>query len=278
MQTLSFHETHRYVYPDTPSGANTALTVCEIGNDPALAFLTQSAFADEITYLHLGVDETIAESSPPAGRQVISGMAYNPISKTIWCSSATNADAGEVFAFVPATSQEVLSVDVTAGSNLAFPAGCATNGLLLVRGYREILELRTMSGVKIAEKTYPGRRIYGVSASPWSWVFGDLGSNEIVVIDPFGRIVATAPAPGSATPPSTADGPIPAAGLQAIAFDYVSNLDAHPQVWLDGGTIGDPGTIHHPDTPWNPTPWGFRHRLYVANQTDQIIYAGYLTP
>ena len=65
----------------------------------------------------------------------------------------------------------------------------------------------------------------------------------------------------------------------AIAFDLPSYpyMDDIPQVWGPNGTVGDPGTIYDPDTPWNPVPFGGRHRLYVANETDQTIYAGYLT-
>ena len=69
------------------------------------------------------------------------------------------------------------------------------------------------------------------------------------------------------------------AGMQAIAFDYIGyrQMDQIPQVWTEEGTIGDPGTIYHPDTAWDPTPWGGRHRIYIANESDQTIYAGYLT-
>ena len=67
--------------------------------------------------------------------------------------------------------------------------------------------------------------------------------------------------------------------MAAITFDYLSLpfMDDIPQVWGPNGTVGDPGTIYDPDTPWNPVPWGGRHRLYVANEADQMIYAGYLT-
>ncbi len=264
MPVLRFEQTHQCPFPVTTTGVSTALTVCEVGNDPMLAFLTQTGYNDEIVYLALGCCVEYFRQPTPANREVISGMGFNPITKKIWCGSTTS-QGNEVFSFDPATGQEVAALDLSADSTLSLPGGFATNGLFFVRASGSNLELRSMGGVKLGQIQFPGRSITAISQSPWSWTFGDRGNNEIVVINPFGAEVATAPAPGSA------------GGLQAIAYDTVSDMSAHPQVWQPDCTIGDPGTIHHPDTPWNPTPWQFRHRLYVANENDQMIYAGYLT-
>jgi len=150
---------------------------------------------------------------------------------------------------------------------LTSPSGLACNGFFFVRGGGPTLELWSTGGLLLGTRSYAGRGVSGLSASPWSYSFTDRFNDEIVVIGPLGNEIAVSSGVGAA------------GGMQALAFDYVShwNMDAIPQVWGPNGTIGDPGTIYHPDTPWNPVPWGGRHRLYVANETDQMIYAGYLT-
>lgn len=267
--TLSFHETHRYNFPVWPTGGDTALTVCRVGGDPMLAFLTQSQQDDEVVYLSLGFDHEIFRHVTPPGRHFVTGMGFNRLTNKIWCGSSTN-QRYEIFSFDPATGQEVFDLTI-ANSNLNLPGGFATNGLFFVQSDGSRIELRTMGGVKLGQRVYAGRSIRGITESPGSWTFIDQLANEIVIIGPLGGIIATAPAPGTAAGGGLGVGP------QSIAFDTISDMQYHPQVWLEPGIIGDPGTIHHPDTPWDPEPWPYRHRLYVANQTDRIIYAGYLT-
>jgi hypothetical protein len=84
------------------------------------------------------------------------------------------------------------------------------------------------------------------------------------VLNPFGRPFASFVPPG--TPNAT----------NAIAYDYVRDYDYIAQLPTANGAIGAPGTPYHPDTPWNPESWKRRHRLYLANDTDQTIYFGYL--
>ena len=265
MPVLNFIETHRYAYPVTTDGTGTALTTCLYSGDPMLAFLTQTRYEDEVVYLALGFDYEYTRHDTPPGRDIISGMGYNPNSREIWCGSTTS-DSGLVFAFDPTTGLETQSLDLTADTSFSSPQGFATNGLLFTRSKGANIELRLMNGTKLAERSFPGRIINGISASPFSWTFVDSSTNEIVVIGPFGNEIATAATPGTN------------GGSSAIAFNTVANVANDPQVWLEPGIIGDPGTIHHPDTPWSPSPWMGRHRLYVANDTDQIIYAGYLSP
>lgn len=264
MPTLSFVETHRYAYPVTTAGSGTALTVCRKSGDPYLAFVTQTGQDDEVVYLSLGFDFEYSRHVTPPGREVITGMGFNPFTGMIWCGNTTS-DRDEVFAFDPVTGLEVSMRDLSADTTIGGPHGFATNGLFFTRAGGQTMELRLMNGTKIGEKNFTGRTINGITASPLSWTFIDTAAHEVVVIGPFGNELATAPLPGAA------------GGLAAIAYDTISDLDSHPQVWLEPGVIGAPGTIHHPDTPWTPTPWMGRHRLYIANEDDQTIYAGFLT-
>jgi len=122
------------------------------------------------------------------------------------------------------------------------------------------------SGPWLGERTYPGRHVEGITASPWIWTFVDSNAGEIVIINPLGIEVASIRGIGSP------------GGMGAIGFDTVSDPDFMPQLY-DGTNcnLGDPGTLYHYDTDWSPQPLLQRHRLYVANTIDQIIYAGYLT-
>lgn len=271
MPTLTFVETHRYNYPvptvqSGPQYGSTALTITRLNGDIALAFLTQTQYDDEVVYLKPCCDIEFMRHVTPPGRHQISGMGFNPITGNIWCGSHLDPDRLLVFAFEPGTGQQTLSRDLTGIASGFSGQGFATNGLFMARGSYETMELFGMGGAKVGEKTYSGRRITGISASPWSWTFVDEMTNEIVVINPFGQEIATAPGVGSA------------GGMAAIAFDTLSEAEFMPQLYdATNCNLGDPGTLYHYDTDWSPTPWHFRHRIYVANNVDQLIYAGYLT-
>lgn len=276
MINLNFQVTHTYDYPPheprDPLG-QTAMTVCKRFGDPALAFLTQTGYEDEVVYLSLVEDVESARHDTPVNRDVVAGMGYNPITQKIWCGSVTS-NASEVFAFDPDTGLEVSSQDLSADDSLLGGAdGFGTNGFIYTRARWGKVELRAMNGTKLGEKTFTDG-ITGISHSPWSWLAVKKNEHKVIVINMFGDVIADCDGLGSA--PVT----IPFAsneGMQAVAYDYVSDQNSAPQVWLPGGMIGDPGTIHHPDTPWDPEPWLFRHRIYVANNTDRTIYAGYFT-
>ncbi|MFN3280090.1 MAG: hypothetical protein ACK40I_00215 [Tabrizicola sp.] len=262
--TLRFQETHRYAYPVATAGNGTALTVARVSGDPYLAFLTQTGFDDEIVYLALGFDYEYFRNPNPVGRDVITGMAFDETSGKIYCCNET-VHATQVFAFDPVTNLETSMQDLVADTTLTSPHGIAIKPNLYLRSSESRLEMRARDGTLLGTRDYPARDIRGITATPWSWTFVDRIANEIVVIGPFGNEIATAPAPGAA------------GGVDDIAHDMLSVMSEEPQVWLEPGVIGDPGTIHHPDTPWSPAPWLGRHRLYVANVADQTIYAGYLT-
>ncbi len=265
MTNLSFHETHRYDFPYTTTGAGTALTACHRLGDPAMAFLTQTGQEDEVVYLSMGYDNERFRHVTPVDRNTISGMGYNPFTRRILCASSTT-DKYIVFAFDPDTGLEVNSRDLSADTTFpGFPQGFATNGLFFVRSEGDEMELRLINGNKLGQISFPGRNIQGIAASPWSWTFCDSYNDEIVVIGPLGNEIATSTGVGTS------------GGMDAITLNTISDMDSQPQVWLESGILGDPGTIHHPDTPWDPEPWLGRHRLFVANYIDQIIYAGYLT-
>lgn len=267
MPNLTFVETHRYNFPVATTGTGVALTVAQISNDPYLVFLTQTSYDDEFVYLMLGCDVEIARHATPPGRETTGGIGYDRLNQRIWCTQGTS-NHGQLFAVDPITQTEVANLDLSA----QIPAGgsghgLATNGFFLILSDGNTLEMRTMGGFKLGEKSYPGRNIRGVTKSPWSWSFVDSVSDEIVIVNPFGTEIATAPAPGTA------------GGSMAIAYNDFHGGEHEPQQWICPlGTVDNiPGSIHNPDTPWNPAPWSGRHRIYVANQTDQIIYAGYLT-
>jgi hypothetical protein len=263
--SLRFETTWSFAYPVTTTGYGSGLTMCLRFGDPCLAFLTQVAFDDEVVYLGaLGVEKH--RHASPVGHQTISDMAYDPFRQVIWCSQSTQ-DPGTIIAFDPETGLLTNSRAAALSPNMFDPQALACNGFFFVRGGASTLELWGTGGLLLGTRDYPGRIITGLSASPWSYSFVDRNNHEIVVIGPLGAELATSPGVGAS------------GGMQAIAFDYVNlrEMEHQPQVWLPGGIIGDPGTIYHPDTPWNPEPWGGRHRLYIANETDQTVYAGYLT-
>jgi len=263
---LRFETTWSYPYPITTNGAGTGITVCLRGGDPYLAFLTQTAFSDEVLYLFTFEGQEAYRHASPVGYDTITDMAYDPFRRVIWCCQATNAPE-IILAFDPDTGLLTDTRVATLSPNMGSPQGLACNGFFFVRGGGSTAELWSTSGLLLGTREYPGRGITGLSASPWSYCFCDKFRDEIVVIGPLGNEIAISSGIGAS------------AGMEALAFDYVgfAHMEDIPQVWGPNGTVGDPGTIYDPNTPWNPVPWGGRHRLYVANEIDQMIYAGYLT-
>ncbi len=261
---LRFEVTWSFPYPITTTGSGTALTICVRSGDICLAFLTQTSGDDEVLYLHpFTGDEQYRHPTPP-GYLTISGMAYDPFRRLIWCCELTVAPE-VILTLDPETGSLTGTQVATPSPTMSAPHGLACNGFFFVRGGGSTLELWATNGVLLGTHRYTGRSIRGVSASPWSYCFVD--TDEIVVIGPMGNELAVSSGIGTS------------GGMEAIAFDYIDfiHMDDIPQVWGPDGSIGDPGTIYNPDTPWNPEPWAGRHRLYVANEIDQTIYAGYLT-
>jgi len=263
---LRFETTWSYSYPIATDGAGTALTICKRNGDPYLAFLTQTSFDDEVLYLH-DFDGSIAyRHASPVGYDTITGMAYDPFRRWIWCCEAT-VNPETILAFDPGTGLLTDTRVATPSVNMTSPEGLGCNGFFFVRSGGPTLELWSTNGLFLGAREYQGRGITGVSASPWSYCFCDKYKDEIVVVGPLGNEIAISSGVGAS------------GGMEAIAFDYVNyiHMDDFPQVWGPNGTVGDPGTIYDPDTPWNPDPWSGRHRIYIANEIDQMIYAGYLT-
>jgi hypothetical protein len=263
---LRFEVTWSYPFPIATDGSGTAITVCLRSNDPYLAFLTQTSFDDEVLYLHTFGGEEAYRHPSPVGYDTITDMAYDPFRRVIWCCQSTNAPE-IILAFDPDDGLLTDTRVALLSPNMSGPQGLGCNGFFFVRGAGPVLELWSTGGLLLGTREYTGRGITGVSASPWSYCFADKYTDEIVVIGPLGNELAVSSGIGAS------------GGMEAIAFDYVNfiHMDDIPQVWGPNGTVGDPGTIHHPDTPWDPVPFGGRHRLYVANEIDQTIYAGYLT-
>ncbi len=268
MQTLRFEVTNTAPYPVTVSnqadGTGAAITVCALEGDPFVAFLAQTPQDDEIVYLSLGLDTELKRDVTPSGRPTVIGMGYHEPSERIWCAS-NGAQQSEVFALDPLTGLETDSMDWSNYPDPQWIEGFGVANNFFLRSDRDKLEMFTMNGFRLGERTYPGKFIQGVSSSPASWTFVDRNASEIVVIGPFGNIVATAPAPGNP------------AGAAAIAYDSISQRSNMPQIIPPQGILGPVGSPMHPDTPWDPTPWLFRHRLYYVDAADQMIYGGYLT-
>lgn len=263
---LRFEVTWSYPYPIATAGSGTGLTICLRQNDPYLAFLTQTTFADEVLYLHSFDGTEAYRHASPVGYDTITDLAYDPFRQVIWCCQATNQPE-IILAFDPETGLLTDTRVATPSPTMSSPHGLACNGFFFVRGGGNTAELWGTNGLLLGTREYPGRGITGLSAAPWSYCFCDKYRDEIVVIGPLGNEIAVSSGIGAAD------------GMEALAFDYVNyiHMDDIPQVWGPNGTVGAVGTIHHPDTPWSPVPWGGRHRLYVANEIDQTIYAGYLT-
>lgn len=264
---LRFETCWSFPYPYPTTGLGTALTMCLLGNDPGLAFLTQTDFADDVVYVHDVDGSEGARHATPLGQDTVTGFDYDRARRWIWaCQGTVNEDL--VIAFDPDTGalQQTLTLPVSA--TLPGPSAVACNGLYIVRGGGPTLEAWSMNGTLLGTRDYPGRGITGLSTSALGgFCFVDAYTDEIVVIGPLGNELAVSSGVGAS------------GGMAAIAFDHLRlrDMDAFPQVWLGAGVIGDPGTKYHPDTPWDPDPWLGRHRLYVANELDQVIHAGYLT-
>ena len=258
---LRFETTNTGPFPYTGNDVGIALTVALVSGDPMVLYLNQTSFEDPIHYVALALDHTYKTPDSPAGWDVISGFAFDPIRDLVFASSLTT-NRTEVMAFDPATDLAVADIDLAADQDLiGDPTSIGTNGLFYIRAGGPRVELRALNGAKLGQREYPGRTITGASAAGFGWIYADRAAHEIIVADPFGNIVQTCPAPG------------PAGGLGAIAFDYVVNHNRMPKVIppTDGSAPGDP------DERWSPEPWIMRHRIYVANDMDQTIHAGYLT-
>lgn len=269
---LNFHVTHSYGYPVPLSGGAVGMTVCEIGDDPFLAVLVQSPNVDDVSYLALLHDVVIDRRPLNTSHQQISGLGWNAGTGTIWAGSGYET-VDEILSFDPATHATVDSFQLPADVPRVRYDCFATNGAFMVLGINDRLELRMPNGALVGQKMFPGRRITGLSASPFSWLMGDRQAHELVVINPLGGEMAICPAPGPAT---TASSLSVHSGVSAVAVDMVSRMRRQPQLGLpaDQGPA-QPGSPYHSATAWNPSPWGGRHRIYVANDFSQQIYAGY---
>jgi len=295
---LEFVETVRAGFPQATNGSGTGMTTVLRYNDPYLAFLTQIPGQDRIHFLLKSDLTTHDVIRTPPGRNNCTGLGFDPISRMmIMCfplvTSPPDPSPDQIVEVDPETGREG---DVIVAPRPQYqqpswptpinyaPQGVATNGLLVARasevalmsGSTSVVELFTRTGRLLGGMEFPGRRIRGLTNSPWSWAFVDQANHEIVIVDPFGQEIAKAPGVGPAGTQVNLHVP---RGMASIAFDMQGHrtMQREPQEWLPGGRIGAPGTINHPDTPWSPEPWGGRHKVFIANESDQTIYGGYFT-
>lgn len=288
MISLRFETCFQFDFPEPSEAVNppvlsaTALTIGRHESFDVLWFLTQSVFDDVLVAVDPLTGAERGRLATPPGRQVISGLGYDLRGdRLLACQKTTGWN--ETFLINPHTGQELGALDLAADSLFdQFQGGelqaTATNGLVFAQaGLSHIeavpggishpsrIQLRLATGDLIGTRDYPGREITGLTKAPLSWVFTDATENEIVVIGPFGNEIASAPGVGAS------------GGMHAIAYDTLTDHDATAQVPAVDGAAIVPGSVNDPEAPWSPEPWLGRHRLYIANVPDQVIYAGYLT-
>jgi len=264
---LQFYQSGSYPYPIATTGSGTGMTVCIYQTEPALAVLTQTGYEDEIVYLALNralpfERGRVAVQSP---EERISGLCYDRQSHLLWaCQTDITPDNRShlLVALNPETGQRVDTINVPQADGRAL----AWNGLAFVRSVGSQLELINSNGTVIATRQLNfGEGCRGISASPWSFVATYGETRPLVVINFFAQVIG-----------ECANVPGTAGGIDAVAFDNLSSPDVLAQVPSDDGSFAPIGSEHDPEVPWDPSPWKFRHRIYVANESDQVIRFGYL--
>ncbi len=264
---LQFYHVGSYPYPVATSGAGSAMAVCLYNNEPVLAILTQTSYEDEIVYLSLNksISEEQGRVTVATPNVRIEGLCYNKNSNMLWATQGNyNPDnqGHRLVSLDPDSGLETGSINVPLDSGYAL----AWNGLNFVRSTGAELELISGGGNILASMTLNfGEACHGISASPWSYVASYGTNRPLVVINLFGNIIGDCPGvPGST------------GGIRAVAFDNVRSFESVPQIPSESGGFSPEGSIHDPEVDWSPVPWKFRHRIYLANETDQMIYFGYL--
>ncbi|NNE92399.1 MAG: hypothetical protein HKN23_12185 [Verrucomicrobiales bacterium] len=267
VESLQFNAVGSYPFPTTTTGAGTAMTVCLYNNEPALGILTQTGYEDDIAYLAINRSDVLERGRVQVDdpNQRIMGMCYDRQTNRIWASQGNyNPDnqGDRLVALDPDTGAEVAEIPVPLDSGFAL----AWNGIHFVRSTGNELELIGVGGQVLSTRALDiGENCRGISASPWSYVATYGINRPLVVIDLFGRPIAECMSvPGTA------------GGIQAVAFDNLTSRDVLAQEPSADGSFAPEGSIHDPETEWDPEPWRFRHRIYLANEADQTIYFGYL--
>lgn len=266
-QLLRFYQTGSFPFPYSTNGEDTALTVCRHKGTPSLCFLTQTPGEDDFVFLDLNrpYPHEIGRFSSPVNHWRISGIAYEQPRNLLWATEGSGLPHEN--------SDKIIAVDADTGiltDSLRVPLldshALAYNGMYFVRSDGKKLEMITRSGSIVASMDVAiGTNCRGLSAAPWTYIASDTASNRLVVITLFGQVAAVCNEP-----------PGEPGGIEAVAFDNIRDFSRISQLPLQEGETPEENTPYHPDTPWDPEPWQLRHRVYLANQKDQTIYAGYL--
>ena len=253
---LQFYQAGSYPYPVTTTGTGTAMSVCLYENEPALAILTQTGYEDEIVYLSMNksILEERGRVTVAPDNERISGMCYNKNTHQLWVTQPDynpNSQAHRLVAINPETGQETGEINVPVESGFAL----AWNGFTFVRSSGSKLDLIATNGNVLGSVDLDlGDYCRGISASPWSYVASYGFTRQLVVINLFGQLVAEV-----SNVPGTNN------GIHAVAFDNLHDFDAVPQQPSESGAFDPIGSIHDPEVAWDPEPWQFRHRIYLAN-------------
>ena len=256
-QQLRFYTTGSYPFPYTTTGIDTALTVAMHKGEPALAFLTQTEYEDDIVFLRLyrkKSRETGRFSSPPNFWR-ISGMAYDKTQNRLWATQGAGSPNEH--------ADSIIGIDADSGAHVetiiapfSDSHALAFNGQYFLRSDGSVLEMIDRSGNILATLEVPvGSNCRGLSAAPWTYIASDTLSNKLVILSLFGQVVAECDKP-----------PGEPGGIEAVAFDNIQDYKTLSQF---------PESSVDPAIPWSPDPWNFRHTVYLANQKDQTIYFGY---
>jgi len=281
-----FHTLGQFPYPYPTTGQNTALTMVEYEGDPFLVFLTQTSFEDDIVYMHPETGQVMRSISSGSENEVITGMAYDAMEEGIWVTK------GQGIPNNPAQVIRLLDHNANIIREINQPEpNCV--GIAIQGNYLAVSAMNTgtptapantlylldkHSGAVIQSADIPnGNFASGLSEFFGHLIVSDSDSHKVCVLHPInGGVAVLQNAPGTPADPNNAL----MTGLQAIAADNVRNLDAMPQP-LECANGSDAEAWHHglcdPTIAWNPQPWGTRNRLYIANETDQTIYVGYLS-
>ncbi len=289
IQSIAFHQLGAFPYPYQTTGMGTALSIALYHGDPFLVFLSQTQFEDDLVYMHPETGRIMRTISSGNSNQVIDGMAYDTDLDGFWVTKGILGGPPD-----PQTIR-LLDHDMTVLREFPQPVekgfGIAVSGdNLLVSAaalppppgtpfdhQNDLYVLDKNSGAVLSRiEIETGHAAYGLSAFDGHAIVADTIDHSIWVLSPSGAIIAHCDSPPGSGP---AIGP-PFRGMQAIAADVLRDLQYMPQP-LDCARGADSpewqAGLCDPDLAWNPAPWGERNRIYIANESDQMIYVGYFT-
>ena len=233
--------------------------------------------------MHPETGAVVRSRSTNLGDYRITGMAYDDDLEGIWVSKGNYA--------LDQTQEPIRLLDHNAFVINEFPQPAPSCHAIAVSGDYLVISadrqtsngndlylLDKSSGAVLNQVEIQGGHFAsGLSALLDHLIINDAEADEIFIMHPSNEIVGRCiDAPGTASSPTG----LFLRGTQAIAADTITDLNTKPAPFecaLGPGTASWQNGLCDPALPWNPTPWATRHRIYVANETNQQIYGGYLS-